>query len=122
MGDPALQYRVRLQADGVAIALGFKKLIEFRQGVRGVAPEQTPLRRLPIPRDHRLQHRAPVMGARHVARPQGAAFQVTELIEDEQRMIAGAGEVAVIGRSFLVAVGRAHARIHVEHDGLCRTA
>jgi len=32
-------------------------------------------------------------------------------------MVAGAGEVAVVGGAFLVAMGRADARIHVEHDG-----
>src|SRR5680860_1450664 len=37
-------------------------------------------------------------------------------------MIAGTGEVAVVGGAFLVAIGRAHARVHVEHDALRRTA
>src|SRR5271166_6934805 len=31
-------------------------------------------------------------------------------------MVAGAAEMAVIGAAFLCAIGRAHARIHVEHD------
>src|SRR5674476_71497 len=35
-------------------------------------------------------------------------------------MIAGAGEVAVVGGAFLVAIGLAHTRVHVEHDAVQR--
>src|SRR5664279_6644986 len=37
-------------------------------------------------------------------------------------MITGAGEVAVVGGAFLVAIGLAHTRVHVEHDIVQRTA
>ena len=47
---------------------------------------------------------------------QSTAFEVAKLIEHEQRVIAGAGEVAVIGRALLRAVGRAHAAVDVEHE------
>jgi hypothetical protein len=53
-----------------------------------------------------------------IAGAQGTAFQVTELVEDEQRVIAGAAEVAVVGAALLIAVGRAHAGVHVQHDHL----
>jgi hypothetical protein len=39
-----------------------------------------------------------------VTRPQCASLDVAELVEHKQRMIAGAGEVAVIGAAFLLAV------------------
>jgi hypothetical protein len=52
----------------------------------------------------------------HVARTQRTPFQIAELVEHEQRVIAGAPEMAVVGAAFLFAVGRAFARIHVEHD------
>jgi hypothetical protein len=53
-----------------------------------------------------------------VAGPQGAALRITELVEDEQRVIAGAAEVAVVGAALLLAVSRTDARIHIEHDHL----
>jgi hypothetical protein len=37
-------------------------------------------------------------------------------------MIAVAGEVAVVSGAFLVAIGLAHTRVHVEHDAVQRTA
>ncbi len=37
------------------------------------------------------------------------APMIAELVEPEQGMITGAAEVSVVGRSFLVAVGRADA-------------
>ena len=57
-----------------------------------------------------------------VAGAQRAPFQIAELVEHEQRMIAGAGEVAVVGGAFLIAIGRADARVHVEHDAVRRAA
>src|SRR4051794_8730022 len=41
-----------------------------------------------------------------------------ELILDGESPMQGAREVAVIGAAYLLAVGRAFARIHVEYDGL----
>src|SRR3954471_18819232 len=72
----------------------------------------------PVTRNHRLQHRTPTIGTMDVARPQGTPLDVAELVEHEQRMIAGAGEMAVIGAAFLFAVGGSFARIHVEYDDL----
>jgi hypothetical protein len=51
-----------------------------------------------------------------VSGPQGAPLQIAELVEHEHRVIAGAAEMAVVGAAFLLAVGRAFARIHVQHD------
>src|SRR6478609_1125312 len=72
----------------------------------------------PVPRDHRLQHRTPTIGTMYVARPQDTPFDIAELVEHEQRVIAGTSEMTVIGAAFLFAIGRAFARIHVEDDGL----
>ena len=58
----------------------------------------------------------------HVAGTKGAAFQVAELVEHEQGMIAGTAEMAVVGRAFLITVGRADRTIHVEHGELRRVA
>jgi len=51
-----------------------------------------------------------------VAWPQGATLDIAKLVEHEQRVLAGAAEMSVVGAAFLLAVGRALARIHVEHD------
>jgi hypothetical protein len=56
----------------------------------------------------------------HVARPQAAPFDIAELVEYEQRVIAGAAEMAVVGAAFLLTIGWALARIHVEHNHLRR--
>ena len=55
------------------------------------------------------------MRAVHVAGAQRATLQVAELVEHEQRMIAGAAEVAVVGRALLLAECRADGTVHVEH-------
>jgi DNA-binding transcriptional LysR family regulator len=57
-----------------------------------------------------------------VAGTQTAPFQIAHVVEQEQRVIAGAAEVAVVGRAFLVAVGRADAGIHVEDHAFRRFA
>jgi hypothetical protein len=57
----------------------------------------------------------------HVAASQNAPLDIAELVEYEQRVIAGAAEMAVVGAAFLVAISRTFARIHVEDDGLRRS-
>jgi hypothetical protein len=46
-----------------------------------------------------LEYVLPALRAVHVARPQRASLQVAVLVEHEKRMIAGALEVAVVGRA-----------------------
>jgi hypothetical protein len=45
---------------------------------------------------HWLQHGSPVVGAMNVAFAEQRPFQIAALVEQEQRVIAGAGEVAVV--------------------------
>jgi hypothetical protein len=52
----------------------------------------------------------------NVARTKRASFEVSELVEHEERVVAGAAEVAIPNTLLLFAVCRAHARIHVQHD------
>src|SRR5262249_1806887 len=64
----------------------------------------------------------PAVSAVHVAGTQSTAFEVAKLVEHEQWVIAGAGVMAVPDAHLLLAVGRAHARIHVEHYASRRAA
>jgi hypothetical protein len=68
--------------------------------------------------DHWLQHRAPTIGTMDVARSQRTPFDIAELIEHEQRVVARAAEMPVVSAACLFAVGWALARIPVEYDGL----
>ena len=122
MADPLLQHRVGRQADGVADALRLQQLVQLGLGERRVAAEVEIEAALAVAGDHRLQHRAPVLGAVDVAGPQDAALQVAELVEHEQRVVAGAAEVAVPGRALLLAMGRALGAVHVEDDAVRRPA
>src|SRR3954454_17931614 len=54
----------------------------------------------------------------YVARPQDTTFDIAELIEHEQRVIASTSKMTIIGTAFLFAIGRAFARIHIEDNGL----
>lgn len=58
----------------------------------------------------------------HVAGTLTAPFEVTHVVEQVRRVVAGAAEVAVVGRVFLVAIDRADTGIHVEDDHLWRMA
>src|SRR5690348_11100890 len=72
----------------------------------------------PVTSNHWLQHRAPAIGTMDIARPQSTSLDIAELVEHKQRVVTGASKVAIVGAPFLLAVGRAFARIHVEYDGL----
>ena len=88
----------------------------------GVGPEIEAREFAAIARHDRLQDAFPSIGAVDVARPQGAALQIAELVEHEQRVIAGAFVMPVPDAHLLFAVSRIHARIHVEHNASRRTA
>ena len=103
--DPLLQDRVGRQADGVADALGLEQLVELGLGERRVAAEVEGEAPPAVAGDHRHQHGAPLVGAVDVAGPQQAALEVAELVEDEQRVVTGAAEVAVPGRALLLRRG-----------------
>ena len=122
MADPPLQHLVGRQADRVPDAFGLQQLVDLGLGERRIGAEVEIDAPLAVAGDHRLQHQAPVLGTVGIAGPQEAALQVAELVEQEQRVVAGAAEVAVPDRAFLLAVGRALGTVHVEDDRAGRLA
>src|SRR4051812_17493215 len=118
MSDLVLQDLVGRKPDRVAGTLGFKKLVDLGIGESGVASKIQMLHNASVTRDHRLQHRPPTIGTMDIARSQCTPFDIAELVEHEERMIAGAAEMPVVSAAFLFAVSRAFARIHVQYDGL----
>jgi len=54
-----------------------------------------------VARSNRLEHSAPTVGGVNIAGPQQAPPDIAELVEAEQRVVAGAAEVAVVRRAFL---------------------
>src|ERR1700745_2968695 len=63
MTDAALEHRVGGQSDRRAEALRFQEAVNLGQGEGGVGAEAAPLHRIPVAGNHRLQHRAPAIGA-----------------------------------------------------------
>jgi hypothetical protein len=104
------------QPDRVPHAFDFEELVDIRIGEGRVASKIQPRPLAPVARYDRFQYSTPAVGAVDIAGSQRAPFHIAELVEHEQRVIAHAAEVAVVGAAFLLAVGRALARIHVEHD------
>src|SRR3954471_21552646 len=102
MSNPALENSIGGQADHVPVVLRLQEFVDLRRGKTRIGPEVAPLHRGPVAGDHRLQHRTPALGGVDVAGPQGTAFEITELIEHEQRVIAGATEVPVVGTALLL--------------------
>jgi hypothetical protein len=68
VSDPVLQNAVGREPDRVADALGFEELVHLGIGESRVAAKIEPLH-ASVAGDHRLQNRAPAVGAVHVARP-----------------------------------------------------
>ena len=106
------------QPDRVTHALGFEALVHLGIGEGRIAAKIEPLHGAPVTADHRLQCRPPAISAVHVPGSQGAPLDIAKLVEHEQRVVAGAAEMAVVDAAFLCAVGWALTRIHIEHDQL----
>ena len=59
----------------------------------GMAKAASPRKEMRVPRllvtcDDRLEHALPIIGTVHVAGTERASFQITELVEHEERMVA----------------------------------
>jgi hypothetical protein len=93
--DAFLKNLVLWQADRVQEALGFEVFVHLRRGEGGIAPEIQSYLPTLVANDNRLQHALPVIGRVNVAGTQGTPLQITELVEQEQGMVAGAAEVPV---------------------------
>jgi hypothetical protein len=100
VSDPVLQNAVGREPYRVADALGFEKLVHLGIGESRVAAKIEPLH-APLAGDHRLQHRAPAVGAVHVAGsqlkciphkrlPAGPGKSLNELHTAESRQLVGA--------------------------------
>jgi hypothetical protein len=122
VSDPLLQDRVGRQADGVADPLGLEQLVELGLGEGRIAAEIKNKASATIAGDHWHQGGAPAVGAMHVAGPEHAALEIAELVEHEQRVVARAAEVAVVGRALLLPKRRALRAIHVGDDAVRRSA
>lgn len=106
MRNLVLQDATGAQPDRVEIVLSFQHLVEVWNGKGRIGPEEPHQATIRVSRDDRLQNRVPSFRAVHIAGPQGAAFEVTELVEHEQGVIAHAAKMAVPCSPFLRAVGR----------------
>jgi hypothetical protein len=114
--DLRLEHLIGRQTDRVLEALRLQVLVHIRQGEGRIAAQQAPERLATIARDHRVEHVVPAVRAVDVPRSQRTPFQVTVLVEHEEGMVAGAGEVPVVCGAFLRAVRRAHAAVDIEHQ------
>lgn len=117
IADTLLQNAVARQPDRVLVAFGLQELVDLGVGKSGIGAEVAAEVALPVAGHDRFEHVLPAVRRMNVARAQRRTLQINELVEHEQRMVAGAGEVTIVGGAFLIAVGRADTRIHIEHDG-----
>ena len=92
MGNAFLKNLVGFEADDVFVILGFQKLVYVRCGEGGISPEIAAQVPFPVTLDDRFQNVAPTVGAMNIAGAQGTPLKVTELVEQEQPMVAGAVE------------------------------
>ncbi len=81
-----------------------------------VTTEQSVQTTLAIVGNDRLVHRQLIVGTVHVTFQQVGPFLIAKLVESEQGMVAGAPEMAVEGRAFLLPVSRALRTIHIENQ------
>ncbi len=95
--DVPVQNGVGRQADRVGIVLRFEERIDLRVGESRVATEEPLEVIVTVSGHHRLEHRAPGVSTVDVAVTEDRPLHVAELVEAEQRVIAGAAEVAVVG-------------------------
>src|SRR5450631_1302799 len=88
MADALLRYLVCGQADRVFDPFSLHELIHVGLSESSVASKGDAFHRSSVARNDRLEHMLPSVGAVNVPRAKCAPFQITILVEDEERMIA----------------------------------
>ncbi len=112
----ALQHPVGLDADGVDDLVVLQVLVDLGDRERRVGPEIHRRIDAAVVVHDRFEHRLPLMGTRNITLSKHHPFEIAEVVEAEQRVIAGLGEVAVVGRALLVTIGGALGTVEVEDD------
>ena len=84
-------------ADRVGDALAFQVFVELGLGERGVTPEIDRELIAGVLSQYWGDEVLPAVGAVDVSRPELGGLAVAELVEGEDRMVAAALEVAVVG-------------------------
>jgi hypothetical protein len=113
VSDRVFQYRVARKPQGVQETLRLQVLVDLRIRKRSVSTKELRNCFTTIALHDRLKHRTPVVGAVHVPVTKRDPLQIAMLVEQKQRVIAGALEVAVAGVPFVIAVCRADRGISV---------
>jgi hypothetical protein len=106
ISDPLLENLIGGQPDRIPAIFGLQDLVNLwvcEDGIGAVVPA---LELASVASHDRLHRFLTTVRRMNVARTKHATFQITELVEHEQRMITGTSEVAVAGGIFLLAVGR----------------
>jgi hypothetical protein len=105
-GYPPLQHRIRLEPDRVSIPRLLELAVKGGFGKGSIATKELRDLAVVVPGNHWQQHTAPVFRTGVIATSEHDPFHVAELIEQEQRVVAAALEVPVVGGSLLIAVRR----------------
>jgi len=108
---------VSRKPDGIADVLWLQVFVYLWPGEGSVTSEQQTSPSLLVSPHNRPQDLLPALSAMHIAWPQHCPLTITELVENEERIIVHAFEVAVVGCPFLFPINRALRAIHVQ-DGL----
>ena len=88
VADPVLQDAVCRNADRVFDPFAFEELVDIGIGKAGVGPEVEARDLALVSRHDRLQDAFPPIGTVNVAGTKCAAFQIAELVEHEEGMVA----------------------------------
>ena len=83
MDNALLKNSVRFEADGVEETFCFQERVDVRCGKGGIPSEVTTQVPFPVTLNDRFQNIPSSVSAVDVAGPQGASFQITELVEQE---------------------------------------
>ena len=66
--------------------------------------------------DHRQEHASSELRAGIVAKTQHGVLRTAKLVEQEQRVVASALELAVVGGALLVSIDLTDRAVHVENE------
>jgi len=106
---------VRLEPDGIEDRVIFQVFVDIRRGEGRVPPHVELLIHRLILVHYRGEELFPAVCRVDVARSQDRPLAVTEIVEEEERVIAGGFKMTVVGGALLVSVDRRLGTVYVQY-------
>ena len=103
-----MEYVITFQPYCIEVIFGFKKTINLRICKASITAEEPRDVRGSVTGNDWFQNALPVVGTMNISIAKKCSLYITELVKAKYRVITGTAKIPIVGRTFLITIGRAY--------------